>query len=465
MLHNFFTKLKVYAFTSTLIFSVTSFACINDSDTKFFEQQKFPGVQQLMAGDFVTHSKEFYAWRAKDRLEKLKKEPGNLAYYDDLAVSYEKSGDTPKAIETLTAMYQKAPNRYETLANLGTFYIHNKQYAKGLELLKKAIIINPDAHFGREVYQIKLVEHLLKENPNGTITFPVQKSKTTFADYLLMNLSKEDKESQTSSIDKELAPETVEILKALIGVGGMLKFGNSDSPVLLEAMGDLYTKLDSLTGKKLGGPGSTYFKKIALQFYAASIIQSNVNTNSNSTTDDIQRIYTQKFGEYLETKKLSTTSYPGYVFSSVENAKQIAKEHKTAHTAKEVEYINIGSDVEKNIYANLYPAPEAQQSLFNSAKEEYYKILNASRDDYYQTIEQKLKNLKDDVASNIYMFGTLLGIYYAISLINFLKFIYVEEKQNKKVDFKKYSFKRLINVTVLTIFLCLLYNTVFVLNI
>lgn len=463
MLNNLFTKFKVCAFTSTLIFSVTSFACINDSDTKFFEQQKFPGVQQLMAGDFVTHSKEFYAWRVKDRLEKIKKEPGNLAYYDDLAVSYEKSGDTPKAIETLTAMYQKAPNRYETLANLGTFYIHNKQYAKGLELLKKAIIINPDAHFGREVYQIKLVEYLLKENPNGAITFPVQKSKTTFADYLLTSLSEEDKANQTSSLDKELDPETVEILKALIGVGGMLKFGNSDSPVLLEAMGDLYTKLDSLTGEKLGGPGSTYFKKIALQFYAASIIQSNAN-NSNSKTDDIQKIYTQKFGEYLETKKLSTTSYPGYVFHSVENAKQIAKERKTTHTAKEVEYINKGSDVEKNIYTNLYPVPEAQQSLFNSAKEEYYKILNASRDDYYKAIEQKLKNLKDDVASNIYMFGTILGIYYIISLINFLKFIYVEEKQNKKVDFQKYSFKRLINVTALMIFFCLLYNTVFVLN-
>lgn len=462
MLNKLFTKFKVYAFISTLILSFTSFACINDSDTKFFEQQKFPGVQQLMAGDFVTHSKEFYAWRAKDRLEKIKKEPNNLAYYDDLAVSYEKSGDTPKAIETLTAMYQKAPNRYEILANLGTFYIHNKQYAKGLELLKKAIIINPDAHFGREVYQIKLVEYLLKENPNGAITFPIQKSKTTFADYLLIDLNKEAKESTSPSLDKELDSETVEILKALIGVGGMLKFSNSDSPVLLEAMGDLYTKLDSLTGEKLGGPGSTYFKKIALQFYAASIIQSNAN--SNSTEEDIQRIYAQKFGEYLETKKLSTTTYPGYVFSSVEDAKKIAKEHKKVHTAKEVEYISQGVDVEKNIYTNLYPAPEAQQSLFNSAKDDYYKILNASRDDYYNSVEHKLKNIKKDISSNIFMFGTLLGIYYIISLINFLKFIYIEEKQNKKVELTRYSFKRLINVTALMILLCLLYNTAFVLN-
>lgn len=55
------------------------------------------------------------------------------------------------------------PGRYETAANLGTFYLHAGIFKKVLAYIEKALKINPDAHFGREKYQKLLVEYIIPE--------------------------------------------------------------------------------------------------------------------------------------------------------------------------------------------------------------------------------------------------------------------------------------------------------------
>ncbi|WP_236696649.1 hypothetical protein [Rhodopirellula islandica] len=186
-------------------------ACLWDQDTLAMERRVFPGAHELMAGYFVRHSDAYYEWRISDRRAKPTDQllPTDL---DDIAVAHDKLGDHDKAIETILEKIERWPEqgRYESEANLGTFYIHSGQLEEGREHIRKAIAINPDAHFGREIYQQLLVEYLIeKRRPS-----------------------------------KQL-PISEEIQAAAKGVMGMMRFGNHDSPVLLEALGDLLLADDS----------------------------------------------------------------------------------------------------------------------------------------------------------------------------------------------------------------------------
>lgn len=449
MSYKFSIKLKAIVFSLLIVSSIDSYSCINDADTIFFESQRFPSETELMSGDFITHSKEFYIWRAEDRLNKLKEEQNNLSYYDDLAVSYEKIGQTEKAINILEKVYKENPNRYETIANLGTFYIHNKQYKKGLELLKKAVIINPTAHFGREIYQIKIVEYMLKENPDGIFNLPIQKSKENFADFILKDLDKNQYNYPLKS-SEELDPYITEILKAIVGIGGMLKFGNSDSPILLEAMGDLYRKLDKLNSKYAANSETTYFGKMAILFYTAAITKNKTNNSSK---------YEEKFNEYLKIKELSTTTYFDLIYSSLEKFNEIAKKNKSEHIQKEIAYINQGGDVEKNIYTNLYPMTKEQEDLFKNAKKSYLMFLEESKNLYYHNVENKIKNLKDDLYINVLLFGIPLLIYYIVYIPSFLLFLY---KKHKKSSNPKFNFQKIIKITKYIVLAYLIYNTLVV---
>lgn len=199
-----------------LLSAFCSLACLWDYDTLAMEKQKFPSVVELIAGKFLRHSPEFYQWRIEDRLEKLKTDSSRWEWYDDLAVAYDKIGNSEKAIEILLRKNKKNPNQYTTLANLGTAFIHNGQLKEGAEYIRQAIAINPEAHFGREKIQLYLVEFLINKVKQGKIQLPY---KGNFGSYLSSkNISNEE---------------------GIIGILGMMKFGKYDAPILLQALGDL----------------------------------------------------------------------------------------------------------------------------------------------------------------------------------------------------------------------------------
>ena len=246
----------------------SALACKWDYDTLKMEQQRFPGTLQLLSGKFLRHSKDFYKWRIQNRLEKLKKNPDKLSYYDDIAAAFDSIGQPQKGIEWMLKKEKKKPGLYETYANLGTFYIHNKQLKKGLGYIKKAIKINPNAHFGREIYQAYLVEYILFLTKGGKLSFPLSKL-----------LEKKQKEKPQTEMQKwmkdKFAGEGFSIFlraknkdwrsykqwdaqrgKAIKGVLGMMRFGNFRSPVLLEALGDL-----------LGSRGNNDAKRMAARAY------------------------------------------------------------------------------------------------------------------------------------------------------------------------------------------------------
>ncbi|WP_339746049.1 hypothetical protein [uncultured Rubinisphaera sp.] len=244
-------------------------ACLWDYDTLTMERLEFPDTLELITGKFLRHSSEFYEWRIQDRKQKLEQDPSVLAYYDDLAVAYDKTGQHQLAIETMQAKNSIEPNLYETEANLGTFYIHSGQLEQGIEHINKAIAINPEAHFGREIYQQDLVNYVRLRQKNGKTVLPLRSQFSeedifdwpvyNFNDYILKVHAVPDSDGNPAVKDQD-----EELRKALKGILGMMRFGHNDSPILLEALGDLLSARSLHLGHSYGYLGG---KQLAARAY------------------------------------------------------------------------------------------------------------------------------------------------------------------------------------------------------
>ena len=213
---------------------VSALACLWDYDTLKMERQQFPGIAELISGKFLRHSPEFYEWRIADRQKRILSTPEDVRLYDDLAVAYDKTGLHEQAIQTILKVQELEPDRYETFANLGTFHIHNGDLETGLKFIDRAIEINADAHFGREIYQKLLVEYVLERRGDGPLPLPMATQNAAyghrgFAKYLARRMNDE----------ANRLPTEAEIAAAVKGISGMMRFGHYDSPVLLEALADL----------------------------------------------------------------------------------------------------------------------------------------------------------------------------------------------------------------------------------
>lgn len=241
-------------------------ACGWDYDTIQMERKAFPNIYELIAGKFLRHSKEFYYWRAKDRERQLKIHPDSLPLYDDLGVALDKIGEHKKAIQTMLKSDSIQSGRYETYANLGTFYIHNHQFEEGAHYIEKAIEINPEAHFGREVYQLHLVRYIIEKTNGKAIELPLasKNNQDNFYNYLYKHHIK-------SAIQKGSTKEA-EIAKAIKGLAGMMHFGQYRSPILLECLGDLLLQADTYGGA--GHLGARAYLKAAFESKNADAIKA-----------------------------------------------------------------------------------------------------------------------------------------------------------------------------------------------
>jgi len=217
----------------SMIVPIPVLACLWDSQTRFVEKSQFPIVNDLITGNFARHSSPYYEWRIQDRLA-IREEDRIPEDYNDIAVAYDKLGQQDKAINFIRDKIERWPeeNRYESEANLGTFYIHSGEYEKGLSHIEKAIEINPEAHFGREIYQKLLVEYVVQQQKAGfTLPLEIETAgrEKGFAAFVL----------SARNIPTKYHLKQREIEIAIKGISGMMRFGHHDSPVLLEALGDL----------------------------------------------------------------------------------------------------------------------------------------------------------------------------------------------------------------------------------
>ncbi len=237
------------------------FACYWDRDTLAMEKRSLPGSLKLMTGQFLRHSSAYYKWRVTDRTKRLSTRADHLPWLDDLAVAHDKLGEHEEAIAVAKKALALDSKRYESHANLGTIYIHAGRFQDGLKHIEEAIAINPEAHFGREVFQKLLVEYVIavKGAKADVLVLPLSwKSTPSRLEKHLVRIEQDmdvlEKKKKPFAHGPSLPARgfarfiTVRgytVDAALRGVRGMLRFGQWDSPILLEVMGDLLAYHDT----------------------------------------------------------------------------------------------------------------------------------------------------------------------------------------------------------------------------
>ena len=158
-------------------------ACLWDRDTPADEARGLPEVVAVLTGRFERNPPLFYEMRLDRVTDHLQSHPEDLAAYDDAGVACDRLGRGDEAISwmekkraQLDGLDASRPEVKEQLyryhANLGTFLVHRwvRQGADRAKIdevkaardeIARAIEINPNAHFGREKYQLRALEWII----------------------------------------------------------------------------------------------------------------------------------------------------------------------------------------------------------------------------------------------------------------------------------------------------------------
>ncbi|HVK12481.1 MAG TPA: hypothetical protein VM597_27270 [Gemmataceae bacterium] len=139
---------------------------------------RFAMVHDVVHERFPKHGPAFYRERDHRARAKLATLPPDsdeaLALLDDIGAGLDRLGRPDEAVPLLRDKLDRQARRglsgralYTTYANLGTFLIHTNmkeaasgdataraKVEEGRELIRRSIEVNPDAHFGREEWQL-----------------------------------------------------------------------------------------------------------------------------------------------------------------------------------------------------------------------------------------------------------------------------------------------------------------------
>jgi tetratricopeptide (TPR) repeat protein len=222
--------------------ALVALACIWDSDTIDDELRGIPDLKRLASNRWYRHGETYYRARITSLAEKTDR---TLDEDDDLAVAYERLGEREKALQILDEKFKRLeaePNEnhlYRYHANRGTVLAHSGRLEEALEELRLAVALNPEAHFGRETYQILLIEYVLKARDDSkmweTSNFLSYAHHPSMSggQFWLVPASFEPTFDATEKLD------TAQMEQVFAGVAGMLRFGGKEGPELYRVLGDL----------------------------------------------------------------------------------------------------------------------------------------------------------------------------------------------------------------------------------
>lgn len=173
--------------TVTLTIVAPVVACLWDYDTLRAEAKGMPSVAETITGRFERNPPLYYEMRLEQSAQRISRDAHDWAAYDNAGVACDRLGRHDEAIEWMQrkhAAMQAASldepthftHRYRYLANLGTFHAHRwlarggdrddtADLQRGIELIEAAIELNPDAHFGRERYQLMAMRWIIDPPP------------------------------------------------------------------------------------------------------------------------------------------------------------------------------------------------------------------------------------------------------------------------------------------------------------
>lgn len=163
--------IRKYLLIIILLSPVLSVACVNEYYRTEFpltgnkidlwallnnleDKGPLPYWHHGFGGDVSLHAR-------KDSLQKIGIDKLDYKGQSDYAVLELKIGDRKKALEIMEQLYAQHPKEYNIIANLGTAYEVTGNNEKALELLKKAVAINPISHHGSEWIHIAILEQKL----------------------------------------------------------------------------------------------------------------------------------------------------------------------------------------------------------------------------------------------------------------------------------------------------------------
>lgn len=168
------------------VLAATAHACLWDRDTLAAEARGLPGITEVITGRFDRFPPLFYEMRLERVTGEIDTDPDNLDLYDDAGVACDRLGRSDEAIAWMgrkLVLIERlesegvavSEHRYRYLANLGTFYNHRwlmgrqdredmGDVDRARDLIAAAIELNPDAHFGRERYQLLAIEWILNQD-------------------------------------------------------------------------------------------------------------------------------------------------------------------------------------------------------------------------------------------------------------------------------------------------------------
>ena len=160
-------------------------ACLNDRDTLGEEIKGLPDVVQVITGRFERNPALYYQMRVARISSELNAHPIPLSEYDDAGVACDRLGNDDAAIAWMANKQAQIVRAnaagpavreqwYRYNANLGTFWVHRwiragadrrrmGEVQKARGYIAEAIKIKPDAHFGREKYQLQVMEWILSD--------------------------------------------------------------------------------------------------------------------------------------------------------------------------------------------------------------------------------------------------------------------------------------------------------------
>jgi len=172
---------------SLLLSQGSAHACLNDRDTLAEEIKGLPDVVRVVTGRFERDPPLYYRMRLARVAAELKFSPALLPDYDDAGVACDRLGWDDEAIAWMdkkrarlvrtdagSAAVKEQWYRYN--ANVGTFWVHRwisagadrkriGEVRRARGYIAAAIKIKPDAHFGREKYQIRVMDWIIKGRP------------------------------------------------------------------------------------------------------------------------------------------------------------------------------------------------------------------------------------------------------------------------------------------------------------
>lgn len=219
-------------------------ACLWDRDTMKEESLGLKDVADIVGGRIRKHSAFFYEQKVAYTRPLLVGPRATAALYDDLAVAYDKLGRTDEALAVMADKESRFPGAYTTASNTGTFYSHRGDHDRALEHLRKALAMNPNAHFGREKYQIMLVEYLrrLQDRPSCSsvdflgLDFVRQPETSDGCERIPQKL--DDFALRDGSAERLRQAGLAE--DVLVAIAGLIRFGSGDrSPHLWFALGNV----------------------------------------------------------------------------------------------------------------------------------------------------------------------------------------------------------------------------------